>query len=390
MLVEEFLPPGGKGHLLLTTRAQAPGTLANPIEVEQLDLAKGTLLLLRRIRLLSVHTSFEQVPADERIAAEVIVQELGGLPLALDQAGAYIEETRCPLASYLDRYRTQQESLLRRRGRTDKQHPEPVATTWSLSFEQVEALNPGAAELLRCCAFLAPDAIPEQLLVNGASELGPLLQPLAEDPLRLDEAIGTLLRFSLIKRKREEPMLSVHRLVQATLRTSMDALTQRTWVKRIVCAINRAFPDVTDYHTWPHCQQFLPHAQACTTWIDHWGLKIAEAGALWNKIGYYLDDRAQYMEATAYYQRAIAISEEVLGPEHPDLATRLSNLGLLYLTQSKPERAELLLQRAIAIGEKILRPEHPNLATYFNNLALLYKTQGKYELAKPLYERVLR
>src|SRR5260370_22039668 len=123
-LVEEFLPAGGKGQLLLTTRANAPGTLANGL------------------------------------------------------AGAYIEETQCSLASYLTQYRKRQAALLHRRGGTGKQHPEPVAATWSLSFEQVEKLNPTAADLLRFLAFLAPDAIPEQLVIDRASHLTPPLHPL--------------------------------------------------------------------------------------------------------------------------------------------------------------------------------------------------------------------
>ncbi len=166
---------------------------------------------------------------------------------------------------------------MKRRGGTGKDHPEPVATTWSLSFERVEQLDPLAAELLRCCAFLAPDAIPEQLIIDGASELGTLLQPVAENALSLDEALGTLLRYSLVQRKRDERTFSLHRLLQAILKGSMDAQTQREYTERMVKAINQAFPDVADYRNWPRCHQYLPHAQACAALIATWEFTFLEA-----------------------------------------------------------------------------------------------------------------
>jgi hypothetical protein len=80
--------------------------------------------------------------------AAAIVTALDGLPLALDQAGAYIEETRCGFAAYLNLYRTRRKELLLRRGRLPVDHPEPVAATWSLSFQQIEA--PGERVPLAC------------------------------------------------------------------------------------------------------------------------------------------------------------------------------------------------------------------------------------------------
>ncbi len=385
----EFLPTGGKGHLLLTTRAHAIGPLASGIEVEKLDSQQGMLLLLRRAKVLRLDASLDDAQLADRTAAAAIVEEMDGLPLALDQAGAFIEETECSVFDYLQRFRQRQDLLLKRRGGTGKDHPEPVATTWSLSFERVEQLDPLAAELLRCCAFLAPDAIPEQMIIDGASKLGKLLQPIAENALLLDEALGTLLRFSLAQRKRDEHTFSIHRLVQAILKGSMDTQAQRQYAEKMVKAVNQAFPDVADYRNWPRCQQYLPHAQICVDLIDTWEFTFSEAGRLLNELGYYLKQRAQYVEAEPLYQRAIAIGEKTLGPEHPLLATYISNLANLYGNQGKYEEAEPLFKQAIAIGEKTLGPEHPDLANRLNNLAMLYQDQGKYEEAEPLLKRVL-
>ena len=367
-LVEDFLPPDGKGHLILTTRDQAPGMLAHALAVEPLDLEQGMLLLLRRAKVLQPEQPLEQASAADRSAAEAIVRAMDGLPLALEQAGAYIEETQCSLASYREQFQQRQARLLAWRGRTEsKRYPHSVMTTWALSFEQVATLDPLAAEVLRFCVFLAPDAIPEWLILEGASELGPAFHPLLETPAALDEAIAILVRYSLLKRRRDEQALSVHRLVQAVLKQSLDEQTQRTWAERTIKAVNEAFPDVSDYHNWPRCQQLLPHAQACFAHLDQWHFAFAEAGSLCNQVGYYLDDRAQYPEAEAWYQRAIVIGEQVFGPEHPDLASWLSNLALLYKNQGKYEQAEPLYQRALAINEKALGPEHPSTIMFKKN-----------------------
>ncbi|WP_413199576.1 CHAT domain-containing protein, partial [Nostoc piscinale] len=84
-----------------------------------------------------------------------------------------------------------------------------------------------------------------------------------------------------------------------------------------------------------------------------------------------------------------AIFEKVLGKEHPDVASSLNNLALLYKKQGKYQQAEPLYQRSLAIFEKLLGKEHPLVATSLNNLALVYKAQGKYQQAEPLYQRSL-
>src|SRR5260370_37108379 len=77
-MVGDFLSAGGKGHLLLTTRAHAIGSLAHGIEVEKLDTQQGMLLLLRRARVLEHETSLEDAPLADRTAAEAIVKEMDG------------------------------------------------------------------------------------------------------------------------------------------------------------------------------------------------------------------------------------------------------------------------------------------------------------------------
>src|SRR5260221_4747431 len=158
-----FLPIGERGHIILPTRAQAAGAIAHPLDVEKMDTHEGTLLLLRRARVLARDGLLEQVSSTDLTTAQTIVNEVDGLPLALDQAGAYIEESGCGLSQYLSLYRSRQQDLLRQRSTVPSPHPESVATTWSLSFHKIKEANAAAAELLQMCAFLAPDAIPEEV-----------------------------------------------------------------------------------------------------------------------------------------------------------------------------------------------------------------------------------
>src|SRR5947209_448740 len=184
-LAQEFLPTSHNGYLLFTTRAQAVGTIAASVEVEKLTLQEGTLLLLRWTKLLDMDTPLDQAQAADRADAERIVREMDGLPLAIVQAGAYVEETGCTLSDYLHLYQTHRKDVLTRHSRLLLDYPETVATTWSLSFRQIEQQSPAAADVLRFCAFLAPDAIPEELLTHGAAELDAVLETEARDSYKL-------------------------------------------------------------------------------------------------------------------------------------------------------------------------------------------------------------
>jgi tetratricopeptide (TPR) repeat protein len=384
-MVQGFLPSGGKGHILLTTRAHATGRIAQRIEIAKMEQKEGALFLLHRTTLLDANASIKHAARADQQTAREIVQAMDGLPLALDQAGAFIEETRCSLSDYLQFFQTRQADLLQRRGRLATDHPDSVAATWSHSFENVQKANHAAAELLRLCAFLDPDGIQEEIITEGASELGPNLQPVAADLVKLNEVIGVLLIYSLVHRSQDHS-LTVHRLVQIVLKHAMNKNMLRRWAERAVRAVNHAFPEV-EYENWLHCQQFIPHVLACKTLIEQWDMAFPEAAQLLYNAGFYLRESAQYEQAEPLLQRALAIRESVLGPEHPDTATSLNNLAELYHSQGKYEQAEPLFQRALAIRERVLGPEHPDTANTLNNLASLYQDQGMYEQAEPLYQR---
>jgi len=386
-LVQPFLPEG-QGQIVLTSRSQITRGMADEtLPLDVMDADEGVLLLLRCAKRVRLNQSLEAISEQELADAKKLVDTLDGLPLALDQAGAYIEATGCSVAAYLALYQQHHTHLLQQRGTLSKDYPQSVATTWSLSFQKVEQRSPVAAELLRFCAFLSPDTIPEEIITAGARYLGPLLQT-ATDPLVLNEAVAALRTYSLLHRDTTTHTLSIHRLVQAVIRNQMEKQDKRQWAERAVRAVNAAFPEV-EHRTWPQCDQLLPHALLCTELIAQEQMNTLEAARLLNQAGYYLYERARYTEAEPLYQRALKICEQQVGPQHPNTAQSLNNLASLYDDQGKYERAESLYQRALAIREQQLGPQHPHTAQSLNNLALLYWNQGKYEQAEPLYVRAL-
>ncbi|HEY1351383.1 MAG TPA: tetratricopeptide repeat protein [Ktedonobacteraceae bacterium] len=429
-VVSEFLPETIGGHLLLTTRMQSTGQIAQQIRLEKLSPQESILFLLRRAKLLASPVLPDNLPQDHWLVARDVARTMDGLPLALDQAAAYIEETGCGLRGYLERYRQRRITLLRRRGGLLPEHPESVVATWSLSFEKIERRCPAAAELLYLCAFLHPDALAEHIITTGASELTPELHVLATDPIELDEAIGVLTTFSLLRRDPDRHTLSLHRLLQVVLREHMSEQTRRLWAERAVHVVERAFPQVS-FTTWQECQLCLPHALACAELIEQLDLQLPESIRLLNKAGSYLRERAQYAEAQRLLSRSLALGEQTLAPDAPLLAESLHHLGILAQDQGKYTWSEELLQRALtiyrqiwgsehltvaqclsnqaenyrvlarlaemetlaqqalAIREQALGPDHPDVGKSLTQLAALYHGQGKYARAEPLYQRAL-
>jgi tetratricopeptide (TPR) repeat protein len=383
-MTREFIPHDVPGHLLLTTRARATAAVAERVEIEVMEPEEGAVFLLRRAGVIARDQPAGAANDADWRWAQQISRELGGLPLALDQAGAFVDQTPSSLAEYFQLYRSQGTKLRAERGELGD-HPS-VTITFSLAFQKVAASSPAAADLIRVCAYLAPDAIPEEIFTEGTAELGENLSGVAANSFEFAQALKEAGRFSLIDRNPQKKMLDIHRLVQAVVSDGQDEAEQRRWAERAVRAAARAFPS-PEFPNWTQCERLLPHVQACAALIEEWDFAFQEAARLLTTAGYYLDGRARYGEAEPLYQRARAIYEKALGPEHPELATSLNNLAALYHAQGKYGEAEPLYQRARAIWEKALGPEHPNVATSLNNLALLYHARGKYEEAEPLFQR---
>lgn len=389
-MVYEFLPMLGEGHILLTTRSQATGPSIKGVELIKMQREEGLLFLLRRAKLIDEETALADVSPTDLQQAEAITQLLDGLPLALDQVGAYIEENRCSLSDYLELYHLRGAALLKRRGTFGKHdYPHSVATTWSLSFERVEQSGTLAADLLRLCAFLHPDTIPETMIIAGSAELCPALQGIGADPLLLNDAISELRKYSLIRRYPNTKSLTIHRLVQTMLRDSMGREAQRVWAEWAVRMTERAFPNPKVAENWPTCQLYLPHALVCSELVESWEMTFPAAARLLRRTGVYLYERAQYSEAEQLFQRALTMRQGTLAANHATRAESLTDLGILYYTQSNFDEAEALLKQALSISEQLPDMDSTTRADSLTGLAWVYKTQGKFDQAEPLLQQAL-
>lgn len=385
VLIQPYLPRRGNGHILLTTRASAVGSFAAAVEVTTMGLAEGIQLVLRRAQ------RFNSASDEEIDEVGNLVVELALFPLALDQAGAYIEETGCSVRDYIDLYQQSRHALLARRGTQITGYPASVATTWSISFACIEQANPAAADLLRLCAFLAPDHIPEELLTEGSAYWPPALQEAAANPLHFNRMVEDLLRFSLVKRQAENHMLSIHRLVQVVQQDRMSQPTQHVWAERVVRAVNEVFPadPREDVESWPQCLRYLEQVQACDALIQRHRLQLPEAANLLDRAGIYLEEHSSFALAEQLFQRGLVIAEQQPGSQQLQVASLLTNLGNFYFRQGKHEQAGPLLQRGLRLREQSLEPEHPDIAVSLTALGLLYAEQGKYAEAEPLYQRAI-
>ncbi|GHO88057.1 tetratricopeptide repeat protein [Dictyobacter formicarum] len=388
-MISDFLPTGDSGHVLLTTRLQSVGRIAYTLAVENMEIEEGTLLLLRRARLIELNSIFIQTSLREQ--AQAIVQKMDGLPLALEQAGAYIEETGCSLIHYLALYQERQIDILKWQSAATTQYLYTVDTAWSLSFQRVQESSAAAADLLRLCAFLYPDTIPVSMIKQGASELGRILQSVAQDEFALDKAIGELRRYSLLKRDVEKEVLNIHRLVQIVIRNGMNQKMQKVWAERAIRLVNHAFPDPQQLTDWPKCQTYMPHVYYCLDIIEQQKLLFPEVAKLLFRAGSFLREQAHYNSAERLIRQALDICKQLLGPNHPDVACGLNTLGWLYFTQQegKAKQAESLYRRAIAIYELTPGSNRPEVARCYNDLAVLYGYRGNYEQAEQILQKAL-
>jgi hypothetical protein len=420
--VEAFLPPAGPGRVLITSQS-AHWSRGQALEVPVLatEVAVGFLV--------------DRTGDRDRQAARDLAEALGGLPLALEQAAAYVQAGGGSLAGYLSSFRRRRSAMLVRGEPTG--YGQTVATTWRLAFEDVQHAASGVAGLLRLLAFCAPEAIPLRLLLyprpgpaQFGAEVAPVLEPLLEDPLAVDDAIAALRRYSLVT-----PLgggsVAVHRLVQAVTADQMPAELASQWRQAAAALIEAAIPRDTELPgTWQACAVLLPHAQAVLDLTSNGMRRIANylgssgsypaARDLLHLIAdaYGEDDaygaqhpdtlavRAQLARWTGEAGDAagardqcaalLPISERVLGPEHPDTLTTWHNLAYNTGLAGDPARARDQLAALVPVRDRVLGPEHPDTLAARDNLARWTGEAGNAAAARdqlaallPDLERVL-
>jgi hypothetical protein len=299
--------------------------------------------------------------ADEAVTLR-ICQLVGGLPLALRLAGSYLalhpEEGEEYLA-WLE------EDLLGALDQGSSSHKSvPILLERSVARLRLESQT-----VLRLVGLLALAPFAREL-VAGVLELAPAAARRA-----LEEVVdyGLLVH---VGASYEVSHPLIHTYARQVLLAGKETTQQAALVARLVMVLAEHFPEV-DHRNWEACERLVPHIQAVAAHLEQQRTAQAEAAALFNQAGRYLQKRARYEQAALLFQRALAIYEQALGASHPDTASSLNHLALLYQDQGRYQEAEPLFQRALAICEQQLGPKHPRTATMLSVLARLYLAQGK-------------
>ena len=355
--LRKYVPPTGTGHVIITSRNPNWRSIARTVDLTSFDRSESIEFLLKRTE------------RTEENGADAVADAVGDLPLALEQAGAYMEQTKMSFAQYAKLFVERHQDLWEDQEPPDQYHG-TVATTWEISLEKLQGQTPECVALLELSSFLAPEEIPLFLLLQGAGKLRKSLAKVASDEVALREALSHLRQFGLIEISEEG--YSVHRLVQAVVRDRLDAKSRTKWLDSAV----ELLAEVHDFKhddpsSWLVCVKLLPHVAAATGHVESSGIIPERVAYLLNDAGLCLRNLANFSLARQYFERALKIDEAIYGPDHHTVATLVNNLGGVLQALGKLEEAKEALERALKIMEMTLGPKHPSTEIVRSNLAAL-------------------
>ncbi|KAK3946626.1 P-loop containing nucleoside triphosphate hydrolase protein, partial [Pseudoneurospora amorphoporcata] len=347
------------GAVLITSRLSKLAQLGESKRIKPADLDLSKKIFEKWYR--------KELMMDDD-AKELLDSKLGGLPLALAQAAAYIGEADIPIAKYIDLYEKQWDKLLQN---TDSDLLDygnrSVWTTWMISFNAIETKDKNAGNLLRLWAFLDNREMWHSLLQaakNDQEQWPKWLCDIACNEVKFLNIATLLLRYSMIEtRESEQSSYSMHPVVHRWISHIQNDAGKRVFLRLAVMLIGFSVPYRTTKNYWVLQRRLLPHAERCLWWIGKLeggecnieDITIVHAT---HSLGDLYLDQGRLQEAETMYQRALEGREKALGPDHTSTLDTVNNLGLLYSDQGRLKEAETMYQRALEGKEKALGPDH--------------------------------
>jgi tetratricopeptide (TPR) repeat protein len=389
--LESLLPQFGVGQVVITTRLRNWSAAVQLQDVEVLAPEDATAFLLARTA-----PRRRLAPEDSSEARALAVDDLGGLALALEQAGAYISQRRLSLSAYRRQWQSNRQVVLAWSDPQLMQYDRSLATTWLTSYQQV---SEAARTLLRRLAWLSPEPIPESLLEVAVPASGWMDRILAVCQSILGkkrfpdwtEALAELDSFCLLDLSAEGSSFSVHRLVQKVSRLWQQQAeeVQQNELAYALRWIDAAFVGAPqDVRNWGVLDPLAPHANAVAGFADQAGIS-QPTGRLLHETALLFIAKAAYRDAEPLARRAVAVLEATFGKKHPNVAASLSNLAHLLHYTNRMAEAEPVIRRALAIDESFYGLDHPKVAIRLNNLATLLLATNRLAEAEPLMRRVV-
>lgn len=381
--VNGLLPQNGlHQHTLITTRnPRTRGIPAQGFDIPLLDPESAADLL----------STLSGIPLESDIIrdrAKTIVHTLGYLPLAIEQAAAFIEDVTGELDSFLDEYRKNQAEVHNWTPGGNRQYPWSVATTWLMSFRNVEDSHPQAAQFLRLFALLNPDGISLDFLNAGREVLDEVMRVVLSSSVKISKPLIILEKNSLIKWNRVTKMVSIHRLIQAVIKDYMSVDELSDYQSAVINLIQAAFPvDWATRESRTTCR--LYEQQSLEPLLGFKGVRTDTYINTLVWIGRFTSDEGRYNDCMRVRAVIVDIRTQVLGEQHPETLTAMGDLASTYRNQGKYSVAAELQESVLAARKKVLGEQHPETLTAMSDLAWMYRNQGKYSLAAELQESVL-
>ena len=376
--VEPFVPPAGRGRVLITTQNQH-WPLGQPLEVPVLDSEAAADFLVNR------------TGDPDQAAARELAVELGGLPLALEQAAAYMQATGTTLVRYLLLFRDRKADLLARGEASG--HPADVAATLGLALSRLADDAPAAAGLMRMLAFMASEPVPLDLLLTGETAAVPLspgvtatVGPLLGDQVAAGDAIMALRRYSLAS-PAGDGLVLVHRLVQAVTRDQMPVDLATDWRHAAAAVIEAAIPANSDLpDAWPLFAMLLPHIKAVLA-NDSGGLAQITDGLV--RVVNYLSSSCNYAAARELCGKIATTLQESLGPEHPRTLIARTDVADMTGLAGDAETARNLYSELLPVIEQTHSADDPLALSARGSLARWAMDAGDLAGSLKLYADLL-
>jgi len=368
-VLKPLLPRSASGHILVTSRNLQWENVAQRIEVDVLPRAASTYLLRER-------TKQGDIVNAERVAAA-----LGDLPLALEMASAYCAQTGTSLVDYA-------EELERGHGGVGIAS---IATSADLWLSKLEQESPAAMQLINLLAFFADTAISPDVIVNHAEVLSEPLLSFVRDERIFADAIAQLEQTSFLRR--DGMLLIMHPFAQALIRERMVEGRRREVARTAVALLDAALPEFPfgawDAEVAATHDSLDQHALAAAGHAEALGVALETVARLFAKLGSNRSMANDFVGARAAFERALAIDERVLGPEHPQTGADLNNLGKVLANQGDLTGARVMFERALAIDERVFGRDHPQTAADLNNLGLVLRALGDLTGSRATFEQAL-
>jgi tetratricopeptide (TPR) repeat protein len=351
--------------------------------------------------------------------SEPLLALLGGLPLAIAQAGAYLQESGVGLTTYLSFYEQQWSELMESDHLADtplQDYPDrSVWTTWAISYQAIRDKHEATANLLLVWSFLDNKDLWHSLFAAAcrrspvtAKMLSWWIGDIASNELAFSRAMQLLRNYSFVESVGKMASYAIHPVLHRWAYHSQGKQLEKELGRVAVNVIGWAVPDQSDTNQSAFQSRLLPHAQGCSLWMlnrkPRQGLGGPKQRELCfgegekdqtllvaiRRMGVLYANQGQFAEAASLHEQTLRGKEEVLGSNHILTLETVGSLGNVYMYQGKLEEAEHMFKRALQGFDEVLPPKHALRLRTIGNLGMVYKKRGKLVDAEPLLTQVLQ